>query len=1100
MKVFFISLSLLCLVAWTGLADASVRPVELRCEYLRDPLGIDTPQPRLSWQFEVTQPRARGQRQTAYQVLVASAAAHLTAGRADLWDSGRVESDQSIHVRYAGRPLASGQACFWKVRVWDERGQASAWSAPGFWSMGLLQPADWHGVWIGRDETEVPGGLTGTSWIWFPEGSPAVAAPVGTRFFRRRVPIPEKSRVEAARLLVAADNEFELFVNGTRLGSGASFKVAVEFDLTDRLKIGDNVLAIAVKNAGETDNPAGLLARLELTVSPGGRTVIATDEEWRASRIGVTGWERTEFNAGGWVPARVLGPVGMAPWGEVTGPEDRRLPARQLRREFNLEKPVRRATAYMSGLGLSELYLNGRKVGDHVLSPGLTDYPTRVFYVTYDVTRALRRGRNCVGVWLGNGRYFAPRLRVPTETRTYGFPKLLFHLRVEHTDGTTAEVVSDDSWRLTTEGPIRANNEYDGEEYDARKEMAGWAEAGFDDAGWARARVVSPPGGRLAAQMMPPIRVVETLRPVSFREIAPGTWIYDFGQNLVGWCRLKVRGKAGTVVTLRHAETLRPDGMLYLDNLRGARVTDTYTLAGKGAEVYEPRFTYHGFRYVELRGFPGQPGAETLTACVVNDDLERAGEWSSSHPLLNRLYQNIYWGVRGNYRSLPTDCPQRDERQGWLGDRSEESKGEAFLFNTAPLYAKWVQDFADAQKDSGSVPDVCPPYWPLYSDNVTWPSSTVIIPGHLLTQFGDRAVIERHYPSMKRWVEFMAGFIRDDLMPRDTYGDWCVPPEDPKLIHSQDPTRKTHGTILGTTYFAHCLGLLAGYAEQLGKPDDARRYRELAGRLKTGLNAKFYDAAKGYYDNGSQTSCILPLAMNLAPEGQQQRLFAHLVGKITGETQNHIGTGLIGGQWLMRTLSAHGRADLAYTLATNRTYPSWGYMIEKGATTIWELWNGDTADPAMNSGNHVMLVGDLLIWMYENLAGIQADPARPGFKHILMRPTPVGDLTHVRATHRSPHGLIASQWRIEREPVSHAAHRLEETGVMDTVLRFSRFDWEVTVPPNTTATLLVPYGPLKTITEGGKPAATTTGLKYWGTDPRGAIFEAAPGRYAIISR
>ncbi len=1086
MKALVSLLLLLTVGMVSGFSEASVRPVELRCEYLRNPRGIDVPRPRLSWQLEALEPAARGQRQSAYQVLVASSPRALAADRGDLWDSGRVDSDQSVHVEYVGAPLTSRQACYWKVRVWDEQGRRSAWSAPAFWSMGLLKPGDWTGQWIGRDETLADAVvLSGASWIWFPEGNPAVAAPVETRYFRRRFTLPERARVESARLLVAADNAFELFVNGVRTGAGHNFKVAAEFNLADRLRPGDNVLALAVRNVGETENPAGLLARLELTVNPGGSAVLVTDEEWRVSRLAVAGWERPDFNAGGWAPARVLGPAGMAPWGEVTGPEDRRLPARQLRREFSLSKPVRRATVYYSGLGLSELYLNGRRIGDEALSPGLTQYTRRVFYLTHDVTDAVRRGRNCVAVWLGNGRYFAPRLRTPTETRTYGFPKLLLQLEVEHPDGTMTRVVSDASWRLTTEGPLRANNEYDGEEYDARRERRGWTRPGFDDSDWEPARVVAPPGGRLVAPMTPPIRVVETRTPAAWREVEPGVWICDFGQNLVGWCRLKVRGRAGTVVSLRHAETLRPDGRLYLDNLRGARVTDTYILAGRGLEVYEPRFTYHGFRYVELRGYPGWPGRDTLTACVVHDDLEPAGEWSSSHPLLNRLYQNIYWGVRGNYRSLPTDCPQRDERQGWLGDRSEESRGETYLFLVAPLYAKWIQDFADAQNDNGSVPDVCPPYWPIYSDNVTWPASTVLIPGHLHTQYGDRRILERHYPSMQRWIEHMSRYLENDLMPRDTYGDWCVPPEDPKLIHSQDPARKTDGALLATAYFAHCLRQLAGYADLLGRPDDARRYRDLAARLRAALHARFFDPAKGYYDNGSQTSCVLPLAMNLAPEGQQARLFEHLVRKIVDETRSHIGTGLIGGQWLMRTLSAWGRMDLAWTLATNRTYPSWGYMIEKGATTIWELWNGDTADPAMNSGNHVMLVGDLLIWMFENLAGIRADSARPGFKHIVMEPTPVGDLTHVRAAHRSPYGLVVSHWRVEPERSGGA---------------FSVFHWDVTVPPNTTATLRVPLGPRGIVTEGQMPASAAPGLRALGTDGRWAKFEASPGRYSLVSR
>ena len=1071
-------LSLLCLAALSLQAASSFRPVQLRCEYLDHPLGIDAARPRLSWILEPRNPQARGARQTAYEVIVASTAARLAANQGDLWASGEVTSDQSIQVHYEGARLASGQDCFWKVRAWDEAGVASEWSRPAHWSVGLLEPADWHGVWIGKDEQEQASFLSDASWIWFPEGDPASAAPVGVRYFRRRFEIPEKAKVSAARLLVAGDNEFTVFVNGHQVGIGSNFKAASEFDVASLLAAGENVVAVSVNNVGDSPNPAGLLARLEVTLNPGGHFFIATDQDWKASRIAVEGWTGRDFNHGGWSDAKVLGPAGMAPWGQVAGPEERRLAARQLRKEFAVEKKVRRAMVYFSGLGLSELYLNGKKVGDEVLSPGLTEYPKRVFYVTHDVTKLLKRGANCVGAWLGNGRYYAPRSTVPTGTRTYGYPKLQLELRIEYTDGSTAAVVSDGTWKLTTEGPIRANNEYDGEEYDARKEMPGWAEAGFKNEGWEPAQTVAAPGGKLVAQMIRPIRVVQTIKPVSFKELSHGVWIYDLGQNMVGWCRLKVRGKAGTVVTLRHAELLKPDGSLYLDNIRSAKVTDLYTLRGKGTELYEPSFTYHGFRFVELRGFPGKPDLETLEGRVVHDDLESAGEWSCSNPLLNQLYRNIWWGVSGNYRSISTDCPQRDERQGWLGDRSEESKGETFLFDTAALYAKWVQDMADAQKDNGSVPDVCPSYWPIYSDNVTWPSSTVIIPGHLYTQFADADLIASHYPSMKLWVDHMATFIKDDLMPRDTYGDWCVPPEDPKLIHSKDPMRKTNPTILGTTYFYHCLELMGNYAERLGKADDARRYRELAARLKTAFNAKFYDPQKGYYDNGSQTSCVLPLALGLVPADQNQRVFDHLIDKITHETKDHVGTGLVGGQWLMRTLNDHGRSDLGYILASNRTYPSWGYMIEKGATTIWELWNGDTADPAMNSGNHVMLVGDLVIWFYEDLAGIKSDPRHPGFKRILMEPHPVGDLTHLKATHRSPYGLIASEWRREA----------------------GKFSWQITVPANTTATLYVPAATADAVTESGKPAAQAVGLKYVGLESGRAVFEVAPGRYSFTSR
>ncbi len=616
----------------------------------------------------------------------------------------------------------------------------------------------------------------------------------------------------------------------------------------------------------------------------------------------------------------------------------------------------------------------------------------------------MRPGSNCVGAWLGNGRYYGPRF-VAQRKRSYGFPKLLLQLRIEQADGRVTEVLSDESWRLTTDGPIRANSEFDGEKYDARREQENWSKHGFVDARWQAARVVSAPGGVLSAQMIDPIRVTGSLPPVGLTEPRPGVYVFDFGQNMVGWCRLRVRGMAGTVVTLRHAETLQPDGMLYVANLRSAKVTDTYTLKGGVLEVWEPRFTYHGFRYVELTGLPGRPDLATLEGRMVNDDLASGGSFACSHPLLNRIYTNILWGVRGNYRSIPTDCPQRDERQGWLGDRAIGSHGETYLFRTAAFYAKWMQDIADAQLENGNIPDVAPPFWNRYSDNVTWPSTFLIIPGTLYRQYGDRQVVARMYPAMVRWIELLRGSLKDDVSLSDKYGDWCVPPEEPGLIHSKDPARKTAPGLLATSYFYHCLQLMEQYALLLGNAGDAHRWRELGARIETTFHREFFRSDVGYYDNGSQTSCILPLAFKLTPPEQRPRVFDRLVDKITAETNHHVGTGLIGGQWLMRTLSDHGRADLAYTLATQRTYPSLGYMVDQGATTLWELWNGDTADPAMNSMNHVMLSGDLVIWLFEYLAGIRADPAASGFKHILLRPHVVGDLKWVQAKHDSPYGL-----------------------------------------------------------------------------------------------
>ena len=1068
-------------VACLGAAASagSLQPTDLRCESLREPVGIEAWLPRLSWVLEAESPRARGLSQTAYRVLVASSRKHLDAEQGDLWDSGKITSDQSIQLRYGGKLLTSLAECFWKVRVWDQDGQPSAWSRSAHWSMGLLYAVDWKAKWIGREEGERKNVLSGTQWIWFPEGRPEKDAPVGTRLFRRAFALPKDRPVTGAHWLVAGDNFFTVFVNGKELGQGGNFRAVTDFNAAAELHGGENVLAVSVRNVGEGPNPAGLVGLLKVEFAQGAPVVITTDQEWKASdQAAVAGWEKVGFNDAAWVASKVLGAPGMAPWGEVSLPDDRRLPARWLRKEFTLEKRVRRATACFSGLGLSELYVNGRKAGDEVLSPALSEYEKRAFYVTHDVTSLVSRGPNALGVVLGNGRYYAPRLSEPIGTRGFGFPKLLLQLRVDFTDGTFTNIVSDEAWRLTTEGPIRANNEYDGEEYDARQELGAWARPRFDDSQWPAAQLVAGPAGKLAAQMMDPIRVTDTLKPVAMKEGQRGVFIYDFGQNMVGWCRLKVSGPRGTQVSLRFAETVKPDGTLYLDNIRGAKVTDLFTLKGGGTEVWEPRFTYHGFRFVELKGFPGHPTLAALEGRVVNDDLESAGEFTCSQPMINRIYRNIRWGVRGNYRSIPTDCPQRDERQGWLGDRSAESKGESYLFRNGLLYAKWVQDMADAQKDNGSVSDVCPAYWALYNDNVTWPSSLVIIPGALVDQFDDTATLARLYPSMAKWIAHMSGYITNNLMPRDTYGDWCVPPEDPKLIHSQDPARKTAGPILGTTYFYHCLRLMARYAAILGKADDIDGFNALADKLKSGLNEKFLNREAGQYDNGAQTTSVLPLAFGMVPDDQRARVFQHLVEKITRETKGHIGIGLVGGQWLNGVLTDNGRPDLSYTFATNTTYPSWGYMVEKGATTVWELWNGDTADPAMNSGNHVMLVGDLVLWLNERVAGIRPDAARPGFKHILMRPTPVGDLQFVQATHRSPYGLIASEWKKGGET----------------------FRWNVTVPPNTAATLSVPARNLASLTEGGQPVTLERGLKFLRMEDGCVVLRAGSGRYSFLSR
>ena len=1036
---------------------ASVLPVELRCEYRTNPLGIDETEPRLSWLLATTDAKARGLKQSAYRILASSS----PSGAGDLWDSGRTASAQSTLVPYGGKPLTSGQPVYWRVQVWDQAGAASPWSETAHWSMGLLQATDWKGKWIGLDQPGIwrnPHSpfqqIEFTHWIWFDEGEPAKQAPAAVRWFRTTITLPANRTLRHAQLVLGADNEFSLQVNGIAAGRGNSPVLPEVLDLTTALKPGENTLLVRARNAKA--DAAGLIGALRLDFTQGDPITFPTGANWQSA----------QSENGPWSAAKDLGKYGMAPWGDVGFMEEHASPARMLRKEFTAAAGLIRATAYVSGLGLYEMELNGAKVGDAVLAPGLTDYDKRALYVTHDITRQVTAGRNAVGVWLGNGRFWSPRASVvPTKTLTYGSPRLRLQIELEYAGGRHETIATDETWKLLASGPLSGNNEYDGEEYDARLEPAGWSRSGFDDSRWESAALVDPPKGALRAQMAEPMRVTETLKPYTISPLRPGVTIIDMGQNMVGWVRLKLDGPRGTQVTIRHAETLKPDGSLYLDNLRSARATDLYTLKGGGTETWEPRFTYHGFRFVEVSNYPGTLTADRIEGRVVHDDMARVGEFESSDTLLNKIHHNIFWGIRGNYRSIPTDCPQRDERQGWLGDRSVVSRSESYLFDIAAFYTKFVTDIADAQRPSGSIPDVVPKYWPMYNDGIVWPSTFILAPATIYEQYGDTRLIQRNYTAMKKWIEYMRTFLKDGIMPKNTYGDWCVPPEKPELIHSQDPARQTQGALLSTAYYHHMLKLMSQYATIAGHADDAKDYEALAAETKAAFLAKYFNERAAKFDNGTQTSAILPLAFDMVPDASRTAVFDGLVRKIEQESGNHVGVGLVGAQWLMRTLSGNGRTDLALTIATQKTYPGWGYMVGKGATTVWELWNGDTADPAMNSGNHVMQVGDLGVWMYEYLAGIRPDPAQPGFRHFFIRPEPAKGLTFARATHRSPFGEIRSEWR-------RAGNGLT---------------LDVTVPPNSTATIEVPGA--GATEAGGLPAAASGG--------KITRFEAGSGVYSF---
>lgn len=760
--------------------------------------------------------------------------------------------------------------------------------------------------------------------------------------------------------------------------------------------------------------------------------------------------------------------------------------ARYLRTEFPLDKKfIERARLYISGLGVYSAYINGREVApDELLKPALSDYTRRVYFNAYDVTDMLNHSvHNAVGVILAPGRFTTVRHDTNylewcgiNHAAHYGRPQLLMQLEVFYKDGTSDTFTScKGGWKITNRGPIRKANEFDGETYDARLDLGDWTMPHYDDSDWDDvtvdydrqnmnledrfnprwkrrddkydASMPFPDSAEIAAQRLeyeltpqpnPNIRVMERLKPKAiFRK--GDKWILDMGQNMVGTLELKIENlklKNGDTITLRYAELLTADSALYTDNLRSAECTDRYIAADNSQfSILNFQFVYHGFRYVEISGLPegSKPSLSDFTGLVLYDQMATNSTFETDNDVINAVHRNAFWGIRGNYRSMPTDCPQRDERMGWTGDRTTGCYGESFLFDNHRLYAKWLQDLEDCQWPNGQMSDVAPAYWRNYTDNMTWPGAFITVADMLWKRFGDFRPIEKHYDAMKRWMLHMEKYyLKDGILVRDTYGDWCVPPESPELIHTKDTNRMTWPANLSTPYYYHFCHLMIDFAYALGRYDDIDYFGRLSDTIVEAYNARYLDTARGWYSNNTATANLLPLAFGMVPsERLEHKVFDNIVDKIENDFGGHVATGVVGIQHLMRTLTEYGRGDLALKLTTDTTYPSWGYMVKRGATTIWELWNGDTGDPSMNSGNHVMLLGDLIIWYYQYLCGIRSTSGNNSF---WLQPCPIEGLYNVNCSYNSVYGRIESNWR----------------------RKGNRFEWDIVIPPNTTATVMLP--------------------------------------------
>ncbi|MHC3467607.1 alpha-L-rhamnosidase [Streptomyces sp. 7R007] len=1000
-----------------GRAGASaLRITSPTVEYAQRPLGLDATRPRLSWPLASARP---GQRQSAYQVRVATSAAGLS--RPDVWDSGRVVSGDSVLVPYAGPRLRPRTRYFWSVRVWDADGRVSEWSAPEWWETGLMDAAQWSAEWISAPAvlTDAPS-LEGSSWIWYPEGDPASSVPAATRWFRRTVDLP--AGITAATLVVSADNVYELSLNGTELAhtdletDNEDWRRPAVLDVLDHVRPGAaNTLAVAATNA--TAGPAGLIGVLIVT-TPSGEQRIATDATWKAADREPSGdWRAVDFDDTAWPAARVAAAWGGGPWGRIAPVVSA---ARQLRHEFRLpRRKVTRARLYATALGLYEAHLNGTRVGRDRLAPGWTDYRTRVQYQTYDVTDAVRPGANALGVLLAPGWYagnvgmFGPH--------QYGeVPALLAQLEVDYADGTSERVTSDADWRAAA-GPILSADLLSGETYDARKETAGWTSPGFDDGSWLAVRRSGndvPP--LVVAQADAPVRVERELTAQEITEPEPGVYVVDLGQNMVGSVRLRVSGEAGTTVRLRHAEVLNPDGTLYTANLRSAAATDTYTLKGGGEEVYEPRFTFHGFRYVEVTGFPGRPTTASVTGRVMHTSAPFTFTFETDVPMLNQLHSNITWGQRGNFLSIPTDTPARDERLGWTGDINVFAPTAAYTMESARFLTKWLVDLRDAQRTDGAFTDVAPDVGGLGSGTAGWGDAGVTVPWTLYQAYGDRQVLADAWPSVRAWLRYLEDHSDGLLRPAAGYGDW---------LNVSDETPKD---VIATAYFAHAADLAARMATELG--EDAAPYTGLLTRIRGAFQAA-YVTSDGKVKGDTQTAYVLALSMDLLPDGLRKPAADRLVALVEARDW-HLSTGFLGTPRLLPVLTETGHTDVAYRLLHQRTYPSWGYQIDRGATTMWERWDsiepdGGFESPSMNSFNHYAY-GSVGEWMYANIAGIA--PGAAGYRRIVIRPRPGGQVTTARATFTSLYGPVSTRWR----------------------QRSDEFTLSCEVPPNTTAEVWIP--------------------------------------------
>jgi alpha-L-rhamnosidase len=748
-------------------------------------------------------------------------------------------------------------------------------------------------------------------------------------------------------------------------------------------------------------------------------------------------------------------------------------PSPLLRKEFTVSKKVAEATAYITSHGFYEAEINGRRVGDAYLTPGWTSYKNRLQYQVYDVTPLLAAGRNAIGVMLGNG-WYRGIIGYTNNLNFYGSDiALLCQIDIRYTDGTTELILSDGSWKSST-GPVRYSEIYNGELYDARLEKKGWTMPGYDDSEWNGVRVTENEGATLIATVNEPVKKHETFVPVKIMTTPAGEKVIDFGQNLVGRVQMKVTGTAGDRVTLSHAEVLDREGNFYTANLRAARAQDTYILKGGGEELYEPHFTWHGFRYLKIEGYPGEISPGNFTAVALYSDMKTTGMFITSDTLINKLQHNIIWGQKGNFLDVPTDCPQRDERLGWTGDAQAFSRTAAFNMNVNSFFAKWLKDMEADQVD-GKVPFVVPNVLGRDKVNSTgWSDAVTIIPWNMYLVYGDRELLAQQYSSMKAYVESIRTIARDDLWNTGFhYGDWLFyrPDDDNRGLAAV-----TDKYLIAQCFYAHSVQLLANAASVLGKTGDFEEYSELLGRIKSAF-MKEYVTPNGRLVSGTQTAYVLALQFDMLPDELREQAAGRLAENI--KSYGHLTTGFLGTPYLCHVLSRFGYTDLAYKLLLLKKYPSWLYPVTMGATTIWERWDGQKPDgsfqnPGMNSFNHYAYgaIGD---WMYRVMAGLDTYEDGAGYRHSKIMPHPGGGFTYVSATLDTYYGRLSCSWKNEGPEL----------------------EMDVEIPANTSSTVFIPSDSDAVITEGGLPLEQVKGIEIIGRENGYTVVKAGSGKYSF---